>query len=40
LAAKALARAAATAMPAAAEAKFCTVKPAICDRWLAALSPE
>ena len=34
------ASAAATAMPAAAEAKFCTVKPAICDRWLAALSPE
>ncbi len=40
LAAKARATAAATAIPAAAEAKFCTVNPAICERWLAALSPE
>src|SRR5262245_66567934 len=30
----------ATAMPAAAETKFWTVKPTICVRWLTVCSPE
>ena len=33
-------RATATAMPTAAEAKFCTARPAICTRWPIVDSPE
>ena len=33
-------RATATAMPTAAEAKFCTASPAICTRWPMVDSPE
>ena len=33
-------RATATAMPTAAEAKFCTASPAICTRWPIVDSPE